>query len=133
MWMTRTAFLAFAAACLLAWGGSCWAAGVSPWTQARVYSDIVYIKQEGETVGLEVALLPHSSGLQVLWRGAGPRVGKAVLLDAEPEMQAPYRRWVVELPRDTDGGGQWVLEEKGNVLIGTGPQGRAFRLKRLRP
>jgi hypothetical protein len=131
-WLIRQIGMAVLAGFLLTWSSLGSAAGASPWTQARVYSDIRYIAQEGETVGREVALLPHTDGMQVLWRDAGPRVYKASLMDAEPEMEPPYRRWVIELPKDVAGGGKWVLEEKGLYLIGIGPEGRAFRLKRVR-
>lgn len=122
-------FLTWLGAMLLGCAGLASAGPPSPpWKDARVYSNISYVREAGEWFGVEVVLLPLPDGTtQVLWRSAGPRIDPAVLINAEREMDPPHRL-VVKLP---DEPGRWVLEEKGRMLIATRSDGNVLRVRRI--
>jgi hypothetical protein len=80
----------------------------------RIYSDIVFINEEGDWDGLAATLVPYSDGIKVLWRSAGPFVYPATLLNAVADGEF----LVIEVPPEYAGyaSGTCYLLQKGNTL-----------------
>jgi hypothetical protein len=107
---------------LLAAGHVSAARAAEPWFALRTYSDMVFIPEEGDTVGLAVTIIPHS------WRhGDGPLTVEGAF-DAVREGEF----LVVEIPPGQGNEGTWRLHETGNILMVYSPRGVRFRLRRTR-
>lgn len=92
-----------------------------------VYSDLNFIQQEGEFVGLQIAIVPDHEGQKILWRSAGPFISPAVLLDVVKTGDVLK----VVVPDSDLYRGVWRLTLKSNVVYADGPNGK-FVLKRIR-
>jgi hypothetical protein len=99
-----------------------------PWHKASVYSSLTFSPREGETYGLEILVLPSSSGKQILWRSGNGRLEPAILLEPIHDNE----NWVVEVPPVIDGAGKWQLKIKDSEITAIGPKGQTFRLKKIR-
>jgi hypothetical protein len=98
-----------------------------------VYSDINFIAEESEFVGLQVVLVPYidadKSRLKMLWRSAGPFLETPVLLDVDQQ----GKTFKVVVPAGQELAGAWTLTLKGNVLYAVGPGSSKYNLKRISP
>ena len=92
-----------------------------------VYSDINFIENEREFVGLQVAIVPYRDGQKLLWRSAGPFLNAPLLL--EVTKVGDVLRVVV--PDGDDDAGVWNFTHRGNVLYAVGPKGQKYNLKKI--
>jgi len=92
-----------------------------------VYSDLNFIENEREFVGLQVAIVPYRDGQKLLWRSAGPFLNAPLLLDIA-KMRDTLR---VVIPDGNDDAGIWNFTLKGNVLYAVGPRGQKYNLKKI--
>jgi hypothetical protein len=97
-----------------------------------VYSDMNFIEDEREYVGLQIALIPFNKDgkptrYKVLWRAAGPFLNTPLLLDAVQKGKS----LTVVVPDGNETSGTWTLTLKGNVYDAVGPGSLKYTLKKI--
>jgi hypothetical protein len=126
MWgNARHLFLIFAM--LLLSVGHVPAARAAEWFAMRTYSNLSFIPEEGDTVGLSVTIIPYSYGIKTLWRHGGGPLTVEGAFDAVPDGEF----LVVEIPPGQGNEGTWKLRETGKVLTVYSPRDVRFRLRRM--
>ncbi|MGJ4898405.1 hypothetical protein [Bradyrhizobium oligotrophicum] len=92
-----------------------------------IYADLTYSASEGDFNGLQIIVVPSGDGEKVVWREASGRFNRPILLELVKDGDA----FKVSVPSDYDFAGEWRLKVQNDVLVGSGPKGRTFRLRRV--
>jgi hypothetical protein len=96
-------------------------------SEARIFSDMMYVPEAGDVVGDQIIVIPYSGGeAKIVWQSAQGDIRAPVLLDVQKNRTG---QMIVIAPKF---GGKWVFDIKGNVLLGKGTEGRVLKLKEER-
>ena len=83
------------------------------------YSNVHYVPQEGEYVGINIVLVREESGTMILFQESNGSPGKPLLLQATTTADG----FDFEVPTDSDTRGIWHVRRAANGLSLTSPLG----------
>jgi hypothetical protein len=99
----------------------------------QIYSDMGFIRDEGEYSGLQVIIIPYnhyykSTKEKILWRSGEGYLDTPLLLEGVRDAD----KIKLTVPEGSAEHGEWVLTLNGNHLSAKGPRGLHHELEKMR-